>query len=466
MNDDNTAYSVTRVLRDAVAASSPGDMLPSVRSLMDTLRVSPVTVQRAMRRLVAEGLIEVQPGRGTFVARAGEADATVADMAWQSSALGPKIPGDEALPELLAVPRPETIPMSTGYLEASLQPVAALGAALARAARRPSAWERGPVEGREELRAWFARQAGGSFRAGDMVVCPGAQSALSTAFRALSSPGGTVLVEAPTYLGAIAAARGAGLQVVPVAVDAEGVRPGLLADEFARTGARLFYCQPLYANPHGAVLSARRRAAVLSAVRAAGAFIIEDDWARDLAIEGAPPTTMASHDLNGHVVYLRSLTKSAAPGLRVAAIGARGAAGARLRTARVRDDFFVSGPLQEAALDFLSSPAWQRHRKALRPALRARRDALITALRAHVPQLHPAVVPAGGMHIWLRLPAGVDDGILTSAAAGRGVIVYPGHPWYAADPPGPHLRLTYAAAPPDVLTEGVRRLAQALADMR
>ena len=193
-----------------------------------------------------------------------------------------------ALQELLAVPPPGAIPLSSGYLSLDLQPIALVGAALARAARRPGAWERGPVEGREELRAWFAREAGGSLRAHDVVVCSGGQPALATAFRALAAAGDPVLVEAPTYLGAIVAARAAGLRVVPVPSDADGVRPDLLAQALARTGARLVYCQPLYANPHGSVLAADRRAAVLDAVADAGAFLLEDDWARDLSAGGRP----------------------------------------------------------------------------------------------------------------------------------------------------------------------------------
>ena len=292
-------------------------------------------------------------------------------------------------------------------------------------------------------------------------MCPGGQAALSTAFRALASPGDTILVEAPTYLGAIAAARNAGLKVVAVPSDADGVRPDLLNQAFDRTGARLFYCQPLYANPHGAVLHRERRAEVLTAVSNARAFLLEDDFARDLVIDGTPPPPLAADDVHGHVVYLRSMTKSAAPGLRVAGIGARGAAGARLRTARVIDDFFVAGPIQEAALDFLSSPAWPRHLRTLRPALKARRDALLTALHSYLPQFEPVAVPTGGMHVWVRLPDGVDDGELTASAAAHGVVVYPGNPWYATDPPAPHLRLTYGAAAPEVLVEGVRRLAEA-----
>ena len=427
-------------------------------------RASPVTIQRAIARLAAEGLVEPRPGRGTFVAAgAAQPAPRSADLSWQAVALGGPAHAATPLQDLLAVPAPGAIALSGGYPEPDLMPTGALGAALARAARRPGAWERGPVEGREALRTWFAREAGGAFTAHDMVVCPGGQPALSTAFRALAEPGAPLLVESPTYLGAIAAARAAGLRVVPVPSDADGVRPDLLAEAFARTGARLFYCQPAFANPHGATLAETRRTAVMDAVRTAGAFLVEDDWARDLGIDGDPPPPLAADDPDGHVVHLRALTKVAAPGLRVAAIGARGAAGARLRAARVVDDFFVAGPLQEAALDLVSSPAWRRHRRALRAALRVRRDALVGALRSDLPALAPARVPSGGLHLFVALPDGADDLAVVAAAAARGVVVTPGRHWFPAEPPAPHLRLTFAAAPPEALIEGVRRLAGALA---
>ncbi|GGM09445.1 PLP-dependent aminotransferase family protein [Dactylosporangium sucinum] len=464
MNDDNAADRVIQDLRALALRAPAGTRLPTVRELTARHQASPVTVARALRHLAAEGVVDAQPGRGTFVAaRSGESGT--ADLSWQAIALGPRPAGEDAMQALLAVPRPGMVPLSSGYLDAGLQPAAALGAALARAARHPAAWQRGPVEGREDLRAWFARTAGGALRADDLVLCPGGQAALSTAFRALVAPGDPVLVEAPTYLGALAAARAAGLRVVPVPSDADGVRPDLLAAAFRRSGARLFYCQPLYANPHGAVLSAARRGAVMEAVRAAGAFLLEDDYARDLAIDGDPPPPLVADDPDGHVVYLRSLTKPAAPGLRLAAIGARGAAGARLRSARVLDDFFVSGPLQQAALDFVTSPAWPRHLRSLRLALRTRRTALLGALRRFLPDLLPAHVPPGGLHVWAPLPHGLDDVALTTAAAAEQVVVFPGRPWYAAEPDGAYLRLTYAAAAPDELEEGVRRLARAVATL-
>jgi DNA-binding transcriptional MocR family regulator len=463
MTDDNTEDRVTHALRAAAAALGPGDRLPSVRELMAAHRVSPLTVQRAIGRLAGEGLVEPRPGRGTFIAaRPGPAVAAAADLSWQSVALGARTVEEAALQELLAVPPAAAIPLSSGYIEPDLQPLQALGAALGRAARRAAAWDRGPVEGREELRAWFAREAGGGMRAHDMVVCPGGQAAMATAFRALAAPGETLLVESPTYVGAIAAARAAGVRVVPVAADGDGVRPDLLADALRRTGARAFYCQPLFANPTGATLAPDRRAAVLDAVAAAGAFLIEDDWARDLAIDADPPPPLAAADRDGHVVYLRSLTKSAAPGLRVAAVGARGAAGARLRAVRIVDDLFVSGPLQEAALELLAAPAWRRHLRRLRGLLRARRDALAAALVRHLPELRVDARPAGGLHLWAALSDGTDDVAIAAAAAARDVVVYPGRPWFPAEPPAPFLRLTFAGAPPEALEEGVRRLATAV----
>jgi DNA-binding transcriptional MocR family regulator len=462
MPNDNAQGRVIQELRVAAAGGVAGARLPSVRELMARHRASPVTVQRAIATLAAEGLVEPRPGRGTFIAARVERTAAPPDLAWQAVALGDRAVDEAPLLELLAVPRGGAIPLSGGYLQLELRPQSAIEAALARAAHRAAAWERGPVEGREELRAWFAREAGGALTAHDMVVCPGGQAALATAFRALAAPGDPVLVEAPTYLGAIIAARAAGLRVVPVPSDAGGVRPDHLASALRRTGARLVFLQPLYANPHGATLAPERRAAVLDAVAGAGAFAIEDDWSRDLAIDGDPPAPLAAEDRDGHIVYVRSLTKSVAPGLRVAAVGARGAAGARLRGARIVDDFFVSGPLQEAALEIVSSPAWRRHRRRLRSELRARRDALAAALARDAPALELASLPTGGLHLWVALPEGTDDVALAAAAAAEGVVVYPGRPWFAAEPPAPFLRLTFGAATPDALDEGVRRLARAL----
>ncbi|WP_344138674.1 GntR family transcriptional regulator, partial [Luedemannella flava] len=156
MNDGNAADRVIQDLSRLVAAGEPGARLPSVRELTAQHHASPVTVADAIRQLVARGLVEARPGKGTFVAARPDERRTP-DLSWQTVALGARGPGEDDMQALLALPPSGAIPLSGGYLDAELQPTAALGGALARAALQPAAWQRGPTEGREDLRAWFAR---------------------------------------------------------------------------------------------------------------------------------------------------------------------------------------------------------------------------------------------------------------------------------------------------------------------
>src|SRR3954462_4308427 len=273
-------------LRDLAATLPEGARLTSVRVLMRKHGASPVTGQRAIATLSAEGLVGPRPGRGTFVAAPPARNGTP-DLAWQEVALGAaRMADDGGLAELLATPPGGTLALSSGYLDPRLQPTAAMAAALARAGRRPDAWERGPVEGVAALRAWFAREAGGRFGGHAAVLGPGGQAALVPAVRALAPPGGSVVVESPTYRGALAAVRAAGLTPVPVPSDADGGRPAVLAGALQGPGAPGAHLQPLHANPHGADLSAERRREVMEVAARFGAFLIEDDWARDLTIDG------------------------------------------------------------------------------------------------------------------------------------------------------------------------------------
>lgn len=462
MSDSSSAIRLATRLRDLAAALQPGDQLPSTRALVTEHAVSPITVARALAQLTADGTVITEPGKGTFVAP--RRPGGTPDTGWQTVALGQAQAHTADLSRLLAVADPDTLVLSAGYLADDLQPIRALAAATARAARRPGVWGRVPPAGLPELRARFAATVG--VDATEVLVVPGGQAGLSAALRALTPPGAPLLVEVPTYLGALVAARRAGLRPIPVPTDAGGLRPDLLADAFTRTGARLLYAQPTYANPTGTVLEPDRRDAVLDVVAAAGAFLLEDDWARYLGIDGAVPPPLIRADTGGHVVYLTSLTKAAAPSLRIGALIARGPAASRLAATRLVEDLFVARPLQESAVELLGAPAWPRHLNALRAALRHRRDTLVAAVTSELPDLELTRIPTGGLHLWLRLPDGVDDVELASRARRDDVIVEAGRPYFAAEPPAAYLRLTYAAASPTELTEGVRRLAVALRHQR
>ncbi|MGW3147659.1 aminotransferase-like domain-containing protein [Streptomyces sp. NPDC001177] len=469
MQESSSVSELANQLRQELDRYSPGGKLPSSRVLVERFRVSPVTVSRALAQLAAEGLVVTRPGAGAFRARPRIAAAPAGDTSWQEVALSADVATDlvprtvdaSGVTVSLAAPPPGVLEFSGGYLHPSLQPERAMAAALARAGRRPGAWGRPPLEGLPELREWFARSIGGAVGAAEVLIAAGGQSALATALRALAPPGAPVLVESPTYPGMLAIARAAGLRPVPVPVDPDGVKPELLADAFRATGARLFVCQPLFQNPTGAVLAPARRAEVLRIARAAGAFVIEDDFVRRLvhADAGPLPRPLAADDSDGVVVHVGSLTKATSPSFRVSALAARGPVLERLRAIQVVDSFFVPRPLQEAALELVGSPAWPRHLRTVSAELKTRRDALTTALRLHLPELALPHVPSGGYHLWLRLPDGTEEPALTAAALRAGVAITPGRPYFSAEPPAAHIRLSFAAvAGTGEITEGVRRL--------
>ncbi|WP_090945770.1 PLP-dependent aminotransferase family protein [Nonomuraea jiangxiensis] len=464
MENDSSVDQVAAILRQEAERLAAGAQLTSSREIMRRHNVSPVTVSRAIGQLAAEGRVVTKPGVGAFVAQPVGGARDAADLSWQTVALGARVVDDEPVAALLGAVPEGTVPLTGGYLRPGLRPDKQLAAAAVRAVRRAEAWAMPPLTGVVELRRWFAAQAGGDVTAGDVLVVSGGQAALTHAFRALAAPGTPVLVETPTYPGALAAAKAAGLRATAVPMDRDGVRPELLAEAFAVTGARVFFCQPTLHNPTGATLPVERREQVLQVARAAGAFVIEDDYAHFLTAQA--PSSLASMDRHGTVVHLVSLTKILSPSLRVAAVIARGPAARRLRSSQLVESFFVARPLQETALEFVGSPGWRRHLAAVHGEISARRDGLAAALAARMPEAEVHVMPIGGMHLWVRLPAEVDEHALVEAGKRNGVLVSPGQIYYPSEPPGPRIRVTHmAAAHLAELTEGVRRLSQALAEV-
>jgi DNA-binding transcriptional MocR family regulator len=456
---------VIRELRRHLAGLPTGSALPSARALMEELSVSPVTVSRAFAELAREGLVITRPGAGTFVAEPARARQRESSD-WQVVALGAAPPASD-LETLVSESSPRALALGNGYMDASLEPAAELAKAAKRALGVPGAWSRAPIEGLPELRRWFATRAGPAVDPGDVLVVQGGQAAIGTALRAVArsahAGGGadrrTVLVESPTYLGAMAAARAAGLTPVPVPTDGGGIRCDFLQQAFETTGAQLLYLQPWFSNPTGSVLASERHAQVLELARKHHAFVIEDDYCRDLSHRGVEPRTLLGADRDGHVIYIRSLTKSIAPSMRVAALIARGPIQARLRTARIVDDFFVPRPLQAIALEFLTSSHYERHRRRLRSTLAERMTALVRALHDKLPSVRIPLVPEGGFSLWVELPAHVNEEQLVRRAREADVILSPGRPWFPAEPSGPCLRLSVAAASVAELEEGVARVA-------
>jgi DNA-binding transcriptional MocR family regulator len=463
---DSAHLAIERRLRGLIARLPAGDRLPSTRSLVLEHAASPLTVQRALQRLVLEGLVETRPGAGSFVARPHVVHR--ADFGWQTTALGPARTGADAIGTAMASAEPGAIALHSGYPSEELLPTRLVRAALVRAARTSAAVDRAPISGSPELRGWFAAElappgasAAAPPAAEDVVITPGGQSALSSIFRALAVPGDAIVMESPTYWGAMAAARQAGLRIVPIGRGAAAPSATDLDDALGSSGARLFYAQPHFANPTGALWSSTERNAITAVLRGRGAYLIEDDWAHDFGID-AEVNPLAADDADGHIVYVRSLTKSLSPAVRVAAVVARGPALARIQVDRTVDDLYVSGMLQQAAVDVLTDPGWRSHLVRLRGALRGRRDELARQVRGQLGADALELVPKGGLNLWVRTADGVDVAGLARRAATAGVLLSPGGDWFPAEPTGSFFRLNFSRARPELFEPAVARLARLL----
>ncbi|QTX04216.1 PLP-dependent aminotransferase family protein [Agromyces archimandritae] len=457
---------IASALREWIAAAPPGARLPSTRSIAAQFGAGPVTVQKALGTLVGQGLTESRPGVGTFVRAIRTARPH--DYGWQTAALGSppnRIPGRASA--LRTTPN-DVIALHSGYPDKELLPERLVRAAFARVARSDAVVSRPPAPGMPELQSWFASELGASMRvdlappsASDVVVLPGSQSGLSTLFRTLVGPGRPLLIESPSYWGAILAAAQVGVGLVPIPAGPNGPDPGDLDRAFSQTGARAFYAQPNFANPTGARWTAELGDRVRRIVEEHGAFLIEDDWAHDFGID-VDAAPLAAHDDSGHIVYLRSLTKSLSPAVRVAGLIARGPARDRILADVRAQTMYVSGALQAVALDVVTQPAWRTHLRSLRRQLAARRDLLVDALRDHAPAAHLESIPDGGLNLWLRLPDGTDPHRLARECEAQGVVIATGDDWFPAEPTGPYLRLNYSGPNPGAFPEAARVIGRAL----
>ncbi|NLS09312.1 PLP-dependent aminotransferase family protein [Nesterenkonia sp. MY13] len=461
----DSSQRIVQGLSSWIDSAAPGAKLPSTRQLVQDYSASPVTVQKALRQLAVQGLVESRPGVGSFVRSLRPVRAH--DYSWQTGALGAGRSRSLHMAAALRQPRPGTFDLSSGFPDSQLLPERLLRSAFNRARNRAFLNSPSPA-GSPALRAWFAAELAESMStrlsaptADDVVIFPGSQGGLSAAFRSLIGPGEPLIMESPTYWGAILAAAQANVEIVPIPSSAQGPDPSDLERAFAQTGARVFYAQPNYANPTGAQWSPELGHEILETVRRHKAFLIEDDWAHDFAIDSAPQP-LAAQDEAGHVIYLRSLTKSVSSSVRVAGVVARGPVRDRLLHATQSESIYVSELLQAAALDVVNQPAWKTHLKNVNEQLASRRDLLLGSLAEYAPQLHIETRPRGGLNLWARLPEGAELSGFIREAELAGVSVVPGDELFPAEPVAPFIRMTYAGRDPGSYPEAAKILGRLL----
>lgn len=372
--------------------------------------------------------------------------------------------------DLLALAsRPEVISFAGGLPAPELFDVDGVRSAFDAVLSGPgarTALQYAPTEGHGELRALLAARTSGrglATTADDLLVTTGSQQALALLSTALLDPGAVVAVEEPTYLAALQSFALAGARVVPVASDDDGVVPASLERVLDEHSPALVYLVPTFANPTGRTLSASRRAEVASLLADRATWVVEDDPYGELRYRGEALAPLASQPaLEGRAVYLGSLSKVFAPGLRLGWLRAPRELRARLAVAKQAADLHTSTVDQAAAAAYLTATDLDAHVAGLRTAYGARRDAALASLPHALPPGSTWTDPDGGMFVWARLPGGADTATLLPAALEHDVAFVPGAPFYAGAPDRSTLRLSFTTHSPERTREGLSRLARAL----
>ena len=284
------------------------------------------------------------------------------------------------------------------------------------------------TEGDPELRAAIAARLtrrGLPTVADQLLITSGSQQALTLAAAVLIEPGDRVLVEEPSYLAALQAFGLAGADVVPVRCDGDGLDPDAVAAAAAEHGARVLYTVPTFHNPTGRTLPLERRRALAAVAERHGLWLIEDDPYGELRYRGEPLPSLATM-AEDHTLALSTLSKVAAPGLRIGWVRAPGPLRRSLVVAKQAADLHSSTVDQAAAAHWLGAVDLDAHLGVLRAEYGRRRDALIDGLAAALPPGSTHNRPEGGMFVWARLPDGWDAEPLLTRALARDVAFVPG----------------------------------------
>jgi 2-aminoadipate transaminase len=359
--------------------------------------------------------------------------------------------------------KPGVISLAGGLPSADTFPVQAMREATERVLREQprEALQYAASEGYAPLREWVAGELSALGVAADasrILITTGSQQGLDLVGKVLIDPGSRVAVESPTYLGALQAFSPFEPEFVPVGGDDEG--PDANALDAVR-GARFMYLLPNFQNPSGRCLSDARRAALAARALEIGLPVVEDNPYGDLWFETPPPPPLAAR-MGDAAVYLGSFSKVLAPGLRLGYVLAPAALYPKLLQAKQAADLHTPSFNQRIVHEVIEGGFLREHVPTIRARYKAQRDAMRSALAAHLPAGCRFNAPAGGMFFWVELPKALDATALLPRAVAAGVAFVPGAAFFVDGGHAHTLRLSFVTVQPVRIEQGVAALARVI----
>ncbi len=455
------ARSIARDVRRGRLSS--GTRLPGSRQLAQSLGVHRNTVIAAYEELEREGYVETRAARGTFVADSvpnlparrfqGPTRPTPLTLA-----LAPELP-----PERSTRTPSNTLPLLGGLSDLRFLPRATLARAYRSALRdKVDLTDYGEPLGDARLLAALTRllaeRRGVRAADGELLVTRGAQMALYLAARALVHPGAVIAVEALGYRPAWESFRLAGAEIVPIPVDRSGLVVEKLAALTQSRRVAAVYLTPHHQYPTTVTLSAPRRLSLLRLAIEQRMAILEDDYDHEMQFVGRPVLPLASADEARVVVYIGTLSKVLAPGLRIGYVAAQAPVIDAMRRLRLYFDRQGDHTVERAVAYLIEDGELEAHIRRTRRAYADRRELLMHELRAKFDGLLSFKEPSGGMALWTQVHGNISADAWARNAAERGVLVQPGKYFGFDGRTRPNLRLGYARLNEAELTRAVQLL--------
>lgn len=376
--------------------------------------------------------------------------------------------------------RPEIISFAGGLPAAEVFPAKEIAAASQRLleTQGPQALQYGATEGYMPLRQLIVdrmRRYGIEVSAANVLITCGSQQALDLIGRLLINPGDRVLVERPSYMGALQAFNAYQPEWLTVPIDDDGVCIPEF-EEALRSGPKFLYLLPNFHNPGGVTMSGERRRRVVDLANHYGVPILEDDPYGQLRYRGEhlPPLVKidaemhdcdhGQHAFTGNVMYLSTFSKVLAPGLRIGWVVAPEDVVGKLVQIKQGADLHTGTFAQMVAYETAKDGFLDKHVRRIREVYGERLVAMLAAMERHFPREVRWTRPDGGLFLWVTLPAGIDSSVLLEQALERNVAFVPGGPFHADGDGANTMRLNFSFCSPERAEEGIRRLGNLLAE--
>ena len=462
-------------LRKAILSGNlPSDTrLPASRQLARDLGVNRATIENAYSALEAEGLVFSKMGSGTYVLPVTSLpsipknDSDAPWPLWQSSLTTNHASSADLEDDPPPTVHPRPISFASGVSDSRQFPVEEFRKVLQTVMRRDQidSLEYGERRGYAPLRKGIAQilaSQGLQAHPENILITAGSQQAIFLVAQVLLKPNDIVLVEDPSYSVALDLFRSLGFQIIGIPVDGQGMQVEKLETLLQLHHPKLIYTIPNFHNPTGTCLSSARRRELILLAGKYNVPILEDDFVGDLRYEGHTQPSLKSLDPGGQVIYVGTFSKMLMPGLRVGFIVADGPVYDSLLNFKRLSDLATSTLIQRALDAYMTVGRYQTYLHRSCQIFRTRRDAMVKALKRHMPG-SSFEIPKGGLFIWLRLPRALSASELHPIAQKEGVSFAPGNSFFIdGKRGGDWLRLNFAAQPVEDIEEGIKRLGAAV----